>query len=108
MPDVVSNAPNENTHAANANTLLSGFGPIAAGTRQSPINIPKAPTAIIQFPVREDMYISLARRELARTQVTNPDHNGFLCLTPDDESHLSLFCCPFSDEVTAVTCSSFL
>src|SRR5207244_7208834 len=65
MPDAVISAPNENTHAANANTLLSGFGPIAAGTRQSPINIPKAPTAIIQLPVREDMYVSFARRDRA-------------------------------------------
>src|SRR6266487_676073 len=91
MPEAVINAPNENTHAANANTLLSGFGPIAAGTKQSPINIPRAPTAIIQLPVREDMYVSFARRERARTRVTNPEHNGFPCLTPDDESHLPPF-----------------
>jgi len=62
MPAAMRRAPNENWQAPNSSISASGRAPKATGRKQSRMNIKRAPAAMIQLAVFEDIMIILNTR----------------------------------------------
>src|SRR2546427_12833945 len=85
MPEAASKAPSDNRHAPKAGRPLSECSPRAAGRTQNATKIATEPTAIIQLPTRDDMFLSFGQSGRIRsprkpgelTAVDTPNISGF-------------------------------